>query len=152
MNKEKIRWCVFQKRGVNLTELKPHLSKAYMEEAEETLENVFSAKGKWKTITAYYACYNALYSLLMKCGISSEIHDCTLELMHLFNFSEENKKYMIQLKNDRIQAQYYLKKILLKDEEEVKKFVITCKGISSQLHSDAIEKMREEIRSLQKTA
>lgn len=93
MNKDKIKWCLCQKRGIQLTEPKPHLSKSYMEEADEALENVFSAKGKWRTITAYYACYSALYSILMKCGIKSEIHDCTLELMHLFDFSEENKNY-----------------------------------------------------------
>jgi hypothetical protein len=74
----KLNWCLKQKRGIKLIELKPHLSISYLKEAEETLENVFSTKGKWKIITAYYACYNAFYSILMKCGIQCEIHDCNL--------------------------------------------------------------------------
>jgi len=65
MNKEKIRWCCSKERGIKIIEPKPHLSASYIKEADETLENVFSAKGKWKAITAYYACYNAIYALLM---------------------------------------------------------------------------------------
>ena len=38
----KIKWCLCQKKGIQLTELKPHLSKSYMDEADETLENVYS--------------------------------------------------------------------------------------------------------------
>lgn len=41
MNEDKIRWCLKQKSGISLIELKPHLSESYMKEADETLENVF---------------------------------------------------------------------------------------------------------------
>ena len=76
-----------------------------MKEADETLENVFTAKGKWKLIIAYYACYNALYALLMKCGIRCEIHDCTLELMELFGFDTSEVDY---LKKRYRKVYYYL--------------------------------------------
>src|SRR3989338_3388152 len=98
MNTEKIRWCLEQRKGIQVTELKPHLSKSYMEEADSTLESVFVTKGKWKLITAYYACYNALYSILMKCGIKCEIHECSIELMALFDFTNEDIDYMRKLK------------------------------------------------------
>ena len=75
MNKGKIKWCLKQKKGISLIELKPHLSEAYVKEADETLENVFATTGKWKVITAYYACYNSVYALLMKAGINCEIND-----------------------------------------------------------------------------
>lgn len=65
MNKEKLTWCIRQNKGIRLIDLKPHLSKSYMNEADETLENVHPAKGKWKLITAYYACYSALYSIVL---------------------------------------------------------------------------------------
>ena len=94
MNEDKIKWCCRQNKGIKLEELKPHVSESYMKEADETLENVFSAKGKWKLITAYYACYNALYSLLMKCGIKCEIHECSLELMSLFGFEDAEIEYL----------------------------------------------------------
>jgi len=84
----RIKWCSEQKKGIKLIEIKPHLSESYLQEADETLENVFSASGKWKVITAYYACYSALYSILMKTGIKCEIHDCALELMVLLEFGE----------------------------------------------------------------
>ena len=75
MNKGKIIWCLRQKKGIEITETKPHLAELYIKEAEETLENVRTTKGKWKVITAYYSCYNALYSILMKSGIKCEIND-----------------------------------------------------------------------------
>jgi uncharacterized protein (UPF0332 family) len=144
----KIKWCLCQKKGIQLTELKPHLSKSYMDEADETLENVFSAKGKWKTITAYYACYSALYSILMKCGIKSEIHECTIELMELFDFIDDEKQYLRNLKDDRVKAQYYLKNIILEDEEPVKKFVMKCKIILTNLNDEEVEIIRKKISEL----
>ncbi len=146
MSVDKIRWCLKQTKGIKLVELKPHLSKSYVKEADETLENVFSAKGKWKLITAYYACYNALYALLMKCGIKCEIHDCSLKLMKLFDFSMDEIKYLGKLKEDRIQAQYYLKNVLLDDESNVKRFVIKCKTLLGDLNSEKIENIRTKLK------
>ena len=37
----------------------------------------------WILTTAYYARYFALYALLMKMGIKSEIHDCTINVAKL---------------------------------------------------------------------
>jgi hypothetical protein len=150
MKRDKLGWCLKQKKGIRLTEPKQHLSEAYMKEADETLENVFSARGKWKVITAYYACYNALYSLFMRCGITCEIHDCSLELMGLFGFNASEIAYLRQLKDDRIQTQYYLKEKVLEDEAAVKRFVLMCKTILSTLSSDRIEGIRQSIRPAKK--
>ena len=148
MNEEKIRWCLCQKKGIQIIGIKPHLSKSYMEEAELTLENVFPAKGKWKLITAYYACYNALYSVLMKCGIQCEIHDCTIELMDILGFESEKIKYMRKMKGDRIQAQYYLRDVRLDDEQKVKEFILACKVLLNDLNSAKIEQIRNAISRL----
>jgi len=148
MNDGKIKWCLKQTKGIRIVELNSHLSDAYLKEADETLENMIVAKGKWKVIMAYYACYNALYSILMKTGIKCEIHDCSLELMGNFGFSREEIDFLIGLKEDRIRAQYYLKSVVLKDEAEVKRFVIKCKSILSDLSSDKIELIRKNIKSL----
>ncbi|MBN1156581.1 hypothetical protein JXA85_03135 [Candidatus Woesearchaeota archaeon] len=146
MNVEKIKWCLCQTKGIKLIEPKPHLAKSYIEDADETLENVFSAKGKWRTITAYYSCYSALYSILMKCGIKSEIHECTLELMDLFEFTKDEIEFMRILKEDRIQSQYYLKNIILDDEEPVKRFILKCKVILGALNTKTIEEIRKRIK------
>lgn len=148
MNKGKIRWCLKQSKGIRLIELKPHLSESYMKEADETLENVFSTKGKWKLITAYYSCYNAFYAILMKCGIKCEIHDCSLELMELFDFDESEIDYLRKLKSNRIQTQYYLKNIFLDDEVKVKKFMLKCKTILNNLNSEKIENIRRKINNI----
>ena len=150
MNEDKINWCFKQKKGISLIELKHHLSESYMKEADETLENVFSTKGKWKVITAYYSCYNALYSLFMKCGIKCEIHDCSLELMSLFGFDDFEIEYLKTLKQDRIQTQYYLKEIVLEDENKVKNFVLKCKTLLADLNSEKIEEIREEVEKFEK--
>ncbi|MCD6215487.1 MAG: hypothetical protein J7J92_00220 [Candidatus Aenigmarchaeota archaeon] len=148
MNEDELRWCLKQRKGIKLIELKDHLSKSYMNEADKTLENVFSTTGKWKLITAYYACYNALYSLLMRCGIECEIHDCTLGLMKVFDFNSSEINFLKKLKEDRIQTQYYLKEIFLEDESNVKKFILRCKTILSDLNSEKIEKIRAKIKQL----
>jgi len=148
MNKSKIKWCGKQKKGISLIELKPHLSDSYLTEADKTLENVFVTKGKWKLITAYYACYNAFYALLMGCGVKCEIHNCSLELMVFFDFNEIEIDYMKNLKEKRIQAQYYLKDIFLKDETKVKSFILKCKSILISLNSAKIEEIRAKIKKL----
>ena len=149
MNKEKINWCLKQKNGIEIIEIKPHLSQSYLKEADETLENMFITKGKWKVITAYYACYNALYSILMKSGIKCEIHDCTIQLMSMFEFENKEIKYMEKLKDDRIKTQYYLKEINLKNENEVKDFISKCKNILNNLNSKKIEQIRDRLREVQ---
>lgn len=142
---DKLKWCLKQKKGIELINPKSNLSKAYLMEADETLENVSVVKGKWKIITAYYACYNALYAILMKCGIKCEIHDCTIELMRLFNFTQLDIEYMRELKDTRIKAQYYLKKVFLKEESKVKQFISKCKIILSGLSSSDIIVIRRQL-------
>jgi len=97
---------------------------------------------------AYYACYSAIYAILMKCGIKCEIHDCTLELLNLFPFTKEEKEFIFNLKEDRVKSQYHLKNIILKDEEEVKKFIFKCKTIITDLNSQKIQEIRNNLKLL----
>jgi len=137
-----VKWCKNQQKGISLIERKPHLSKAYLEDAYESLKVCLNSDGKWKVITGYYACYNSLYSILMKCGIKCEIHDCTISLMSLFNFSEKYISFIKSLKKDRIQGQYYLKKVKLTDVLLTKKFILKCEEILNSLKDDEIDKIR----------
>lgn len=139
LSKDRLRWCCNKKNGITLVEPNDNLSKQYLKEADQTLESLGSVKGKWSLIMGYYACYNALYCILMKSGIKSEIHECSIELMGIIKgFSEEDIELIKSLKKDRIDAQYYLKDKELKDEDKVKDFVLKCKKIIDELDVDAV--------------
>ncbi len=93
------------------------LAEEYFRNAEETLRvtNLIKNSGSnmWLATQKYYTEYMAAYSILMKIGIKSEIHSCTIEVIGLlekaklldFNFS----KILDDDKNLRIDNQYYLK-------------------------------------------
>jgi len=110
-----LNWC--KKQGMKLIEPNDNLSEEYYTNAEETLRvtNLIKNSGSnmWLATQKYYAGYLAAYSLLMKIGIKSEIHSCTIEIIRLlekeniisFNFS----KILEDDKELRIDNQYYLK-------------------------------------------
>ena len=130
----KIKWCCKKKEGIRLIEPNENLSEKYMEESNLTLEALGKIDNKWNLIMGYYACYNALYSILMKAGIKSEIHDCSIALMNAIpHFSKEDIKFLEELKEDRIGVQYYLKSKTLEDKEKVKDFILTCKQVKEDI-------------------
>jgi len=148
MGEGKFKWCCKQKRGIELLSLKPHLEESYMKESKEDLEQISLAGPKWKVIIAYYSCYEAFYSLLMKSGIKCEIHDCSLELMELFDFEDDKIIFIKELKKAREGNQYYLKRNLLDNKTKVKEFILKCKEISSNLNSEKIENIRQKIKEI----
>jgi len=150
MGADKLTWCLKQKRGIELTGLKPHLSESYIKEADDTLGNMLAISGKWKLIMGYYACYNSLYAILMKCGIRCEIHECSIALMGLLGFDNGMIDFLIRSKDNRIQAQYYLKKIEFEDEIGVKRFISKCKEILEELNSERINEIRSAIEKLKR--
>ena len=146
---DKIRWCLEQKRGIELIEPNDNLGKAYYSEAKDTLENIdLNKDSKWNAIMAYYACYNALYSILMKTGIKSEIHDCTIELMNvIIGFSEHDYSLMQMLKKKRSDNQYYLKHEKLDDLLPIKKFILKCSKIKENLDIDGLRRKIDVIKN-----
>ncbi len=151
MKEDKIRWCCRQKRGISLAETNDSLAENYFRNASETAENMKKLNGSWKIITAYYACYNALYGVLQKAGIKSEIHECSIELMGLFNqFSHEDCGMLRDLKDKRIDAQYYLKQPEPIEEKKAIAFVEKCRVIADSINKDEIEAIRSKIASLAK--
>lgn len=141
-----LSWCKKQKRGISLIELNNNLSKSYLKEAHESFYAYLKNVGKWKIITGYYACYNAFYSILMKCGIKSEIHDCTIKLMSLFDFDKEDIDFLENLKSKRVDAQYYLKEIKFQEDLKIKKFILKCELILKDLSFEEINRIRSLIK------
>ena len=147
MDKNKLNWCCMQKSGIEIIEQKPHLNRSYIQESEKDAKAIDSADEKWKVIIGYYSCYEALYSILMQCGIKCEIHDCTIEMMDLFGFSEEDKKFIKNLKKLREENQYYLKRNPI-DKSEILRFTGKCKEILNNLNDDNINNIRSKIKEL----
>jgi len=139
-------WCKKQARGISSINEKEHLSESYLREAYDSFEAYLKNKGKWKVITGYYSCYDALYAILMKCGIKSEIHDCTIKLMGFFDFSNEEIKFMEDFKVKRIDVQYYLKDILFEEDLKIKAFILKCELILDKLNEDKVKKIRSKFK------
>ena len=77
---DQIKWCLNQKKGIELVEPSDNLRDAYLVKAEDALDTLKTSKSRdWQLTTAYYTIYNSIYSLLMKIGIKCEIHSCTIE-------------------------------------------------------------------------
>jgi uncharacterized protein (UPF0332 family) len=149
-----ISWCKRQKRGIRLVEPNDNLAKEYLEAAQETLETLKSIRNKskvWLATTKYYCEYFAAYALLMKIGVKSEIHECTIAACQMLEeLNIMPKGYSSRLEQDkqlRIDNQYYLKnKEVAVDYDELLQFVLTIKDITSKLTQEEARKARERIR------
>ena len=158
-----ISWCWKRKRGIKLEEPNDNLCKAYMEKAKSALNMLDSAIEKdeidWIATTAYYSRYFALYALLQKCGVRSEIHDCTISLMR-FLFVEESiveeqwHSALVSAKDLRVDTQYYIaeqidKEKLKADSATARKFVLVMEKAVEDVTGPQIEKMRQKLASAQ---
>lgn len=119
-----------------------------MEEAEEDLENLKDASQKWKNIVAYYACYNAFYGLLLKIGIKSEIHDCTIEIIFLVIELKKYESFLKKVKKSRINVQYYLGRPDQVDINKIKLFVLDCNVLFDNISFDEVQEIRGIIKNL----
>jgi uncharacterized protein (UPF0332 family) len=159
-----IGWCCKQKRGINLERQNENLCTVYIKKAKSALNMLSSATEKdeldWIATTAYYARYFSFYALLQKCGIKSEIHDCTISLMR-FLFVEEEMieeqfyKELLLAKELRVDVQYYVteeldKKKLKADAETARKFVLRIEQAIEDITEEQIKKIREKLKRVMK--
>ena len=149
----KLSWC--KKKGLKLIEPNDNLFIEYINTAEETLDILRSIRGKskvWLATTKYYCEYFALYSLLMKIGIKSEIHDCTITVSKLLEEKDIIPKgYTKMLENDkqlRIDNQYYLKnRDVPINYDEIVDFVLKIKNIANRITLDKMSSIRKIIEN-----
>ena len=160
MKDRTIVWCLKQKRGIGIVQPNENLTKAYLKKAASAL-NIMNAaleigEPDWITTTAYYARYFALYALLMKIGIKSEIHDCTIAVATLLAekgiLGKDLATDISNSKQTRIDIQYYVEKELNQDQikRDVKKahaFVLMLEKTIEDLEIDRIE-VRKHLKTL----
>ncbi len=148
------------KRGVKLTRPNENLSKSYIKKAEDSLMsmrvNLREGIKDWAASAAYYARYHILYALFMKCGIKSEIHECTIEIARAFfggMIPDGRIKELENAKIQRINLQYYTDRLV--EESELKEnmetagdFVMELKGVIDKIDPESIEAIRRKISDL----
>jgi uncharacterized protein (UPF0332 family) len=138
-----------------------NLAKAYLKKAISALNTMNAAleirETDWITTTAYYARYFALYALLMKMGIKSEIHDCSIAVARLLTekglLREGLASDISDSKQARIDIQYYVERELdqasiRKDVENARNFVLELEKVIENITTDKIEKIRAQMKAL----
>lgn len=134
-----------QEKGIQI--IKPSIDNAtaYLARAEADFSSLQKQNTVWTAIISYYACYNALYAVLQRYGIKSEIHSCTIELLDYFTKLKPYKQFMIKLKNIRRDVQYYLKEPTDIDSSEIRMFINCCKYEIRECNNDKIVQVHKAL-------
>jgi uncharacterized protein (UPF0332 family) len=153
----KINWCLKKQNGLELIEPSENIAIAYLKKSEDALRaaNKLEDNLDWEISSLYYTQYFAIYSIMMKIGIKSEIHSCTLEFMKEFlnNYFEEIEiDLIIKSEKARNDLQYYSDRIItkafkLRMKNETPLLFIKCKNILSNLTQKEIFEIREKLNS-----
>lgn len=165
MKDDNLIWCLRQKHGIRLVEPTQNLTKAYLKKAISALNTMTAAlqinEADWTTTTAYYARYFALYALLMKIGIKSEIHDCTINVAQLLANHGILRQTLVndiaEAKQTRIDAQYYVatalnQKEIKKNAETARNFVLELEQTIENITPKQVSTIRNYLKEKQKTA
>ncbi len=157
----KIRWCSRKKGGISLVSPNENLCKAYLKKANDSLKsmnlNMNACLFDWAVDAAYYARYQAVYALLQKCGIKSEIHDCSIALLRPLFGNRLDKRYISELetaKEQRKNMTYYTDRMMPEDKirENIRTapdFVLKLESIISELNTEEeITDIRNKLRSI----
>ena len=158
-----IKWCA--QHGLELTQPNENMAESYLHMAEESLQQLKGVEQSkiWSATVTYYIFYYSLYALMLRIGVKSEIHSCSLEfmkqyLMQLYN--NQDKDMVEKAFSARINLQYYADRpvsdeILLVTKHYCPSFYIKTKDLLAELTEDQIqmirEKLKKEVRPSQKS-
>lgn len=157
-----VEWCFRQKKGIRLIEPNENLSRVYVKKAESSLHTMDAAlqinETDWVITTAYYAKYFALYALLMKLGIKSEIHDCSIKVAKLLADHKILAKNLIdeisKAKQMRIESQYYVtneleQTTITKNVKSAHNFLLEIEKALENITTKQIEEIRKHLCHIQ---
>jgi len=149
-----------QRKGIRIIEPNPNLTEQYLRKAISALNTMNAAlqirETDWILATAYYARYFALYALLMKLGIKSEIHDCSIAIARLLAKNKILTQNLVtdiaQAKQTKIDTQYYITKEITQREirknvESTRKFVLEIQKSMENITIEQINSIRSKLRS-----
>lgn len=158
MERSKISWCKEQNKGLRLINPNDNLAEQYYKNAEESLRIGILIKdtgsNMWIATHKYYTEYLAAYSILMKIGIKSEIHSCTIEVIKIL---EEEKilnislsKYLEEDKYLRIENQYYLKNVRIElNPKLLSDILLNVRSSLNSITNEQIKRIRAIIENIQ---
>ena len=150
--KSKLPWCAGAKNGIMLVDPNNDVALAYLKKSGDAMEAMHSvASHDWKISAGYYSLYFSLYAVLVKAGIKSENHICTLEIMqHILAdfFTREECELMERARHARIESQYYTTSEIPAVFEEtlakqVPRFLVKCQGIVDRMDAKKIQTIRD---------
>src|SRR5713101_7386104 len=156
--KSYLKWCLKQARGVRLVKPSENLVRAYQQKSRNALRSmeVNAREGiqEWAVSTSYYARYFAVYALLQKVGVKSEIHDCTIALFnYLFhdNISSRLVQELRRAKEERIETQYYTREISIDEKQlvsDAKAFVLEIENLVEELNREKTLNLQKRLNEL----
>ena len=165
MKDDGLTWCFKQKRGIRITEPNQNLTKAYLKKAASALNTMTATMQineiEWTATAAYYARYFALYALLMRIGVKSEIHDCTINLAQLLannkSLSQKLVDEIAEAKQTRIDTQYYIatqlnQKQIRQNAETARKFVLEIEQTIENITTEQINTIRTRLKEAREAA
>ncbi len=148
-------WCRKKERGIRLVRPNGNLAQEYLRNSEETLEILERIEGRsrmWLATTKYYCEYFAFYAVMMRLGIRSEIHECTLAVAEALEqeglLTKGTAAMLIADKELRIDNQYYLKnKEVPLDHAALVDFVLEMKRLVRTLTEERITTIRRGVEA-----
>lgn len=146
MEKNKLNWCLKQKRGISLIDINKNLSNSYLKRAEEDLLMLEKQNKVWRVIFSYYILYNSFTSILYRYGIKSEIHSCSVELISLFDNLKSYKDFFKDLKESREDVQYYLTEPEEIDLNKIKVFLQLVKIELNEINTNKINNILKNFK------
>ena len=132
------------------------MANAYIKKAEDALRAASDLQNNpdWEISSSYYAMYFSLYAILMKIGVKSEIHSCTIAFMRelLKDFFQEEEILLIEkAQKARIDVQYYSDRnisdeLFGKIKGQRALFVARCKDLLNLLTEENVQRIRGALR------
>jgi len=151
-----IQWCCKQKSGIKLDSSNDNLVKSYLIMAENAIGTMNRERNlnlQFSISACYYSMYYSLYAVLMKIGVKSEIHKCTLEFMKQFLkgfYSQEDITTIRKAFDVRDTTQYYADRVIDKTDidfimSQAQYFLNKSRSILVKINENDIKKIREEL-------
>jgi uncharacterized protein (UPF0332 family) len=154
-----LAWCARKKNGIRLIPPSPSVAQGYIAKARTALSvaetSLRNEACDWAIVASYYAQYDAAYALLTQTGIKCEIHECTIAVLReIFTpqgiVTTEQCNQLEQAKEDRIDAQYYVKTPTTTQQatnalSKARTFVLHMEAALEKIHADDVAALRKRI-------